>query len=220
MERRWKDDGGRGKVVAVRIIHNFRANFTNVEYCLFPMIIPLVIWSFWFVSEILLNRLMRSDDRTGVRDRGSIRVIWITIGTANTLGILSAIFVNIPISHWRWVQVPGLALIVIGMVVRFTAILSLGRFFTVDVAIRKDHQLKQDGIYRWVRHPSYLGSMLSFLGFGLSLNNWISLPVIFFPILWAMILRIRIEERVLLGTFGEAYASYLKRTWRLLPGIY
>jgi protein-S-isoprenylcysteine O-methyltransferase Ste14 len=163
--------------------------------------------------------------RSGSRDRkdldkGSILIIWITIGIAITAGVLAEVYVKCPIGHSATIPVVGLGLIILGMIIRFAAIISLGRFFTVDVTIREGHRLKTDGLYRFVRHPSYAGSILSFIGFGLSLNNWISLPVISLPVTLAIIYRIHIEEKLLLQEFGEEFREYRKKTWRLVPLIF
>jgi protein-S-isoprenylcysteine O-methyltransferase Ste14 len=185
------------------------------------MILFIAIWSLWFVSEILLNRLLRSgsDDRKD-QDKKTLGLIWRLIGLANSMGILFVIFIRMPISTSWLLPYSGLGLIIIGMVIRFAAIISLGRFFTVDVTIRQDHRIKKDGIYSLIRHPSYLGSILSFIGFGLSLNNWLSLPVIVIPVTMAMLYRIRIEEKVLLDRFGQEYAEYKNDTCSLIPYIY
>ncbi|TRZ53759.1 isoprenylcysteine carboxylmethyltransferase family protein [bacterium] len=185
------------------------------------MTIFIIIWSIWFISEILLNRLFRSgtgDKRN--QDRGTLRIIWITIGVANSLGILAAIFIKIPISRIVIVPYIGLVLIIFGMIFRIISILSLGKLFTVDVTIRDNHKIKKNGVYRLIRHPSYLGSILSFIGFGISLNNWISLLIISILVTITMLNRIIVEERILTEQFGIEYLDYMKKTYRLVPWIY
>jgi protein-S-isoprenylcysteine O-methyltransferase Ste14 len=185
------------------------------------MIVFIIIWSLWFLSEILLNRFLRSGkDADKNQDKGSVRIIWITIGVANNLGILAAIFISFPISGSMWVTYAGLFLIVLGMTFRFVAVLTLGKLFTVDVAIQENHKIKKDGIYRLIRHPSYAGSILSFIGFGLSLNNWISLAIIVVPVFCAFIYRIKIEEKMLTCRFGAEYVTYMGKTYRLIPWLY
>jgi protein-S-isoprenylcysteine O-methyltransferase Ste14 len=181
----------------------------------------IIIWSLWFISEILLNRLFRSGigDKMG-QDRGTIRIIWITIVVANSLGIISAVFIRILISRFVIVPYIGLVLIIFGMIFRFISILSLGKLFTVDVTIRNNHKLKKTGIYHIIRHPSYLGSILSFIGFGISLNNWISLLIISIMVTIAMLNRIKVEERMLTEQFGKEYLEYMKKTYCLFPWIY
>jgi protein-S-isoprenylcysteine O-methyltransferase Ste14 len=185
------------------------------------MTIFIIIWSIWFISEILLNRLFRSGrgDKIG-QDRGTIRIIWITIGIANSLGIISAIFIRILISRFEIVPYIGLVLIIFGMILRFISILSLGKLFTVDVTIRNNHKIKKTGVYSIIRHPSYLGSILSFIGFGISLNNWISLLIISIMVTIAMLNRIKVEERILTEQFGNEYLDYMKKTYCLFPLIY
>jgi protein-S-isoprenylcysteine O-methyltransferase Ste14 len=185
------------------------------------MIVFIIIWSVWFISEIMVNRLLRSgkNDKKN-QDKGSIRFIWIMIGLGNSLGIITCIFLKFPISNHLIVPFFGLFLILAGMALRFISIWSLGRLFTVDVTIRNDHKIKKEGVYRLIRHPSYLGSLLSFVGFGLSLNNWISLLIITVLVSFAMLSRIKIEERLLTQQFGSDYSDYMKKTFRLIPWIY
>jgi protein-S-isoprenylcysteine O-methyltransferase Ste14 len=151
---------------------------------------------------------------------GSLRIIWITIGIANSLGILSAILIELPISDYVLVPYIGLFFIICGIIFRFISILSLGKFFTVDVTIRKEHKIKKDGMYRIIRHPSYTGSLVSFLGFGMSLNNLLSLVIIFIPVFFAILHRIAIEEKFLIDQFGIEYTDYMKKHTDLYHGYF
>ncbi|HEU6448587.1 MAG TPA: isoprenylcysteine carboxylmethyltransferase family protein [Verrucomicrobiae bacterium] len=108
----------------------------------------------------------------------------------------------------------------LGIVLRWYAILYLGRFFTVNVAIAEDHRLIDTGPYHFIRHPSYTGSLLSALGVAMSLQNWISFLIVFVSILAVTLWRIHIEEQALAEGLGQPYRSYMKRTKRLVPGIY
>jgi protein-S-isoprenylcysteine O-methyltransferase Ste14 len=114
----------------------------------------------------------------------------------------------------------GIALITLGLLLRWIAILSLGKLFTVDVAITQGHQLVRAGMYKVLRHPSYTGSLLSFLGLGMVFSNYLSVVVIFVPICVAFLYRIRVEERALVATFGDEYLRYRASTKRLIPGIW
>jgi protein-S-isoprenylcysteine O-methyltransferase Ste14 len=153
-------------------------------------------------------------------DKNSLNLIWAAIITSMTSGILVAIYCVAPImNNSLWLYL-GSAFILAGMIIRFIAIRTLGKFFTVDLAIHRDQNLIETGFYKYIRHPSYSGSLLSFAGFGLSLNNWMSLIIIFVPIFITFIYRINIEEKLLLKQFGSAYENYKKRTKRLIPMIY
>ncbi len=97
---------------------------------------------------------------------------------------------------------------------------TLGRFFTYDVAISTGQNLIEHGPYRWLRHPSYLGSLVAYIGFGMTLANWLA---IFLPALClgvAFAYRIRVEERALLQGLGSRYHEYMRRTWRLIPFVF
>ncbi|MFO1394504.1 MAG: isoprenylcysteine carboxylmethyltransferase family protein [Steroidobacteraceae bacterium] len=73
---------------------------------------------------------------------------------------------------------------------------------------------------RGVRHPSYTGALLAFVGYGICLGNWISLAVVTVPIAWAFMRRIEVEELALNGALGERYVAYARRTKRLVPWVY
>jgi protein-S-isoprenylcysteine O-methyltransferase Ste14 len=119
-----------------------------------------------------------------------------------------------------WLLGVSLLLLVIGLVIRWTAIFTLGRFFTTRVAIHDDHRLVRTGLFRLVRHPSYTGLLLLFLGMALSFGNWLSFFVIVVPFLAALLYRIQVEESSLVEVLGQEYVDYRRSTKRLLPGIF
>ena len=173
------------------------------------------------LTEILLNRLLRSKktDRQN-EDKNSISIIWITIVVAVTLAVLISKTVYLPIYSNPTLQYIGVVVIFIGIIIRLFAVFTLGPFFTVDVTIRQDHKLKKDGLYKYLRHPSYFASLVSFVGMGWTFNNWLSLLVLVVPILIAFINRIKIEEKLLIQHFGPEYTEYKKTTRGLIPFIY
>ncbi len=114
----------------------------------------------------------------------------------------------------------ALSLLLCGLAIRWAAILTLGRYFTVNVAIARDHRIVQAGLYRFVRHPSYSGLLLAFVGMGLSFHSWLSLGILVLPIAAALARRIGVEEQALRAAFGGEYEAYAARTWRLIPWIH
>jgi protein-S-isoprenylcysteine O-methyltransferase Ste14 len=185
------------------------------------MLISVIIWISWFGSEVALSLIVRSGKKDQKnRDKNSLRVIWIIIALAVTAGVTLANRTHFFIGQYAVIHYTGLAVIVAGMLLRFISIYTLGRMFTVDVTIRADHKLKTDGLYKIIRHPSYTGSLLSFAGFGLSLNNWLSLITVFVLVTAAFMYRIRVEEQLLAEGFGKEYEAYKKSTSRLIPWIY
>jgi len=181
----------------------------------------------WILMERLSSAARGRSGSTGGRDRLSLSFFW------------SALIVSIPVAVALkfllesrgggagridllspFVGYLGCLVIVGGLVVRLSAIRTLGRQFTYTVSIVEDHRIVDTGIYRRVRHPSYLGTLLCLLGLGLALQNWISLIILLVVPLAAIRYRISVEEQVLVDHFGEQYAEYCRRTKRLIPGIY
>ncbi len=185
------------------------------------MTIFSIIWIIWCTSEVLLNRLIRSGagDKKN-QDKGSLALIWIMVALGITSGIMLVWFPKFAMSNEQMIPYIGLIIIVAGIILRFFSIWTLGKYFTVDVTIRDNHQIKKDGLYKIVRHPSYSGSLLSFIGFGVSLNNWLSLFAIVVFITTAFLYRIKIEEKALINHFGTDYLNYKKETYRLIPWVY
>ena len=79
---------------------------------------------------------------------------------------------------------------------------------------------KTDGIYEWVRHPSYSGMLLVMVGFSATMSCFYSFLILVVPVFAAVLYRINIEEKVLINEFGDSYLEYKSRTKKLVPGIY
>ncbi len=175
----------------------------------------------WILSEVMLNRLTRAgkSDKPSA-DKNSELYIWLSIIVSLTVSIVVSKMFLFPIFINDWFLMMGIIIIILGIIIRLAAVKQLGRFFTVDVTIRKDHQLMQSGFYKYIRHPSYTGSLISFLGFGLTLNNWLSLAIVFLAVLTTFIHRMNIEEKVLTEQFGRQYLDYCSKTKRLIPFVY
>jgi len=124
---------------------------------------------------------------------------------------------NQPFQGFRYL---GTVLILLGVTVRFTAIRQLGASFSVNVGVPEGTKLKQDGLYGLVRHPSYLGEIIIFLGLALViLHPAGSFFVFVFPTA-AFLYRIHMEEKVLTAAFGEEYKQYQQQTKKVIPFIY
>jgi protein-S-isoprenylcysteine O-methyltransferase Ste14 len=184
-------------------------------------IIIITVSILWIGSEIILARTRRSQPTDVQCDKSSLRVLWITIAVAVNVGILLSFQ---RIGHFgngfQIFPIAGLIFIICGLLVRWLAIFSLKGQFTVDVSITEDHHIVRKGIYRFVRHPAYAGSLLSFFGLALYFSNYLSMLIIFVPICLAFLYRIHIEEDALINAFGSEYLEYRASTKRLIPGIF
>jgi len=116
----------------------------------------------------------------------------------------------------RWF---GVAIFAAGGVLRLWPVFVLGRRFSGLVAIQSGHTLVTTGIYQLIRHPSYLGLLLTGIGWACGFRSGAGLVLLAF-ILPPLLFRIRAEERLLENQFGDEYRAYTSRTSRLIPGIY
>lgn len=114
----------------------------------------------------------------------------------------------------------GLALLLIGVAIRWMAVYTLGKYFTGTVLIKGDHRLVRTGLYKHLRHPAYTGALIAHLGLGLSFANWFSLSLSLVPYWMAAMYRMHVEEQALREAFGEEYIIYARDTKRLIPKIY
>lgn len=176
----------------------------------------------YLASEVLLTATRRSRSRTGTKqDRSTLRMLWLVIIVSIAAGLYVAFHWPVAmVAHGRAVAHAGVVLFIAGLVLRWWAIVTLGRFFTVDVTIEKDHELVERGPFRLVRHPSYTGVLLAFVGFALTLGNWAAWLVVLLPIFVAFHYRMKVEEEALSTALGSRYTEYMKRTKRLVPLVY
>jgi protein-S-isoprenylcysteine O-methyltransferase Ste14 len=116
----------------------------------------------------------------------------------------------------RWV---GVVLFAAGGALRLWPVFVLGNRFSGLVAIQQGHTLVTGGIYRVIRHPSYLGMLLNALGWSLAFRSWVGV-ILTACLIPPLLARIAAEERLLRGQFGTEYDAYRARTSRLIPQVY
>lgn len=116
----------------------------------------------------------------------------------------------------RWM---GLVLTILGMGLIFWSGLALGRLYSPEVTLQKEHRLITDGPYRFIRHPRYLGGIVQGIGLSLLFRSWIGLTLtfVFFVI---VLFRIKDEEALMSKEFGLDWEAYDKKTWRLMTFIF
>jgi protein-S-isoprenylcysteine O-methyltransferase Ste14 len=119
-----------------------------------------------------------------------------------------------------FISYTGFLLILLGLVIHFTGIFTLGKRWSTVADVSEDRRLVDIGIYKYIRHPIYAGLLLEYIGFGVALANWITILVLFVPFTSALGYRIYVEEQALRESFGDAYISYARKTKRLIPGVF
>jgi protein-S-isoprenylcysteine O-methyltransferase len=182
-----------------------------------PVILALIAGA----SELYLNLTKRSRESASRRDRKSLGLILLL----NSVGSALAIYLMFKIPAWTFpwrnqLNVLGISLFTLGMAWRWYSIIYLGSFFTTNVVIAADHRLIETGPYRFIRHPSYTGSLLMVVGLGFCMGSILSFLVLVTLFSIALLRRMQIEEGALGEAFGKQYETYIKRTKRLIPLIY
>ena len=108
-----------------------------------------------------------------------------------------------------WVFYPGIALMLGGIILRQWSIAILGGFFSVMVSIQEGQTIIRRGPYRFIRHPSCTGTLLTLAGIGLAVQSWGALITLL--VIFGVVYRYRIgvEEKALVEQFGNEYVAYM-----------
>jgi protein-S-isoprenylcysteine O-methyltransferase Ste14 len=195
------------------------AGFGSVEY-----------WDDWprilFFISGLIGTFWISLGKSGMKptkERGEsnlwfVLLIFMTFATAFFIPFFAGrkiTLLGIPV-FFRFVGIP---LFISGLVIRSIAIRTLKRQFSIYVGIQENHQLITTGIYSRIRHPIYLGAILSLTGFALVFPTLLGF---LFVIIYSMLLghRMTQEEKLMWKHFGSVYEEYVSKSYRLIPHIY
>jgi protein-S-isoprenylcysteine O-methyltransferase Ste14 len=116
-------------------------------------------------------------------------------------------------------NIVAIMMFIIGLIISISAHLTINTNYSWTLEIREGHTLVENGLYKYVRHPIYLGTFIRVISIPIYAS---SLPGFLIGLLSIPILnyRISIEERMLIQEFGEGYIRYQERTWKLFPFIY
>ena len=188
-------------------------------------IYAIIFWStyiLWLVMETIGSTTKRSSDPAETRDRGSYRLILTLLWIAAALDFtISFVLPQASIlQHRSAFFFLGVGLMLSGLAFRFYAMSVLGRFFTYDVAVHAGQTVIEAGPYRYIRHPSYTGALITLVGLGLALGNWAGLLVLLTCMGIAYAYRMFVEEAALSTALGEPYKQYMRRTRRLIPFLF
>lgn len=184
-----------------------------------------IFWStylLWLVLETITSRRKRVREQGASRDRGSYALLMILLWTSLSLAFTMPFIA--PRADMQRAMAPlffvGVALMLAGLAFRFYSMSLLGRFFTYSVAVQTGQSVIEAGPYRYIRHPSYTGALITLIGFGLAMGNWLGLAILLCLMGIGYAYRISVEEAALTAALGEPYAQYMRRTRRLAPFLF
>jgi len=185
-----------------------------------PEAVFIALSSGWLLGEgwFALSTTMRDP---AARDPSEPLLTLALVGglVGGVVAALAAESLALPGGRWS-LAVLGLCVFGAGIALRVWAVRTLGRFFRYTIVVDADHRVVEDGPYRRLRHPSYTGLLVAALGIGIALANWLALAACLLPALVGFSARLLHEERVLAAELGEPYRAYMRRTRRLIPGLW
>ncbi len=153
-------------------------------------------------------------------DRFSIIIILIMSSASVVTSVVEWAYFSENFNLFNFYTFIGILLLAAGISIRVIAILTLGKHFTATATINSDHQLIQTGLYRYVRHPSYLGAFMAILGTPFFLNDQWAVLFVLLAMSVAYYIRISVEEKMLAAYFGDNYKRYQLKTKRIIPFIW
>ncbi len=167
---------------------------------------------FWWLMDFYLVVFKRNHEQKVTEKKSKFVVILLIFA-----GVLLALVPEGFRLTWRnrefgLIQAAGTFIILAGVTIRLISVLTLGKHFARDLGVHREKELITDGLYSRIRHPGYLGEIVSFLGVGVVFWHFpASLFITIFPLV-AFVYRALVEEKVLLKEFGREYEEYRKRT--------
>jgi protein-S-isoprenylcysteine O-methyltransferase Ste14 len=178
------------------------------------------VFGCWGLFEVAVRIRDRAQGRGGTgHDRGTRLLIGVAVRVAVVANFVAAALLP-SLAIYAHARLVGLVIECVGLVVRVCSVAALGRAFRTTVEVSADQPVVSRGPYRWLRHPSYTGLLVIFIGFGVGLNNWLGFAAcVVLPALslWP---RIVVEEAELTRVLGDDYREYAARTKRLVPGVW
>lgn len=184
-----------------------------------PLAVPF--WVTFFFAFIREAKIVRPalDEKASLQDAGTFRALMI--------GSPLALLVAGAASYLPWFIIPdsavavgaGIALIAAGAILRRYCFYALSTSFTGVVTVKEGQEVIQTGLYRFIRHPSYTGAFLMYIGVGVALESWLSVGILFLAHCYLYGRRVVAEEKALVQTLGSAYKDYMLRTKRFIPFV-
>lgn len=180
-----------------------------------------ILFTIGILASILQPSYNIVKDKTKSKDKGTeIQIIW-SVYITQLFAVLEATYFRFPESvKWDTFTTISLVVMILGLALRTWAIYTLGSYFTMHLSIQKEHKIIRNGPYKYIRHPSYVGAFLTYLGTTIFLHAWFALiaAAVILPIAWLR--RMHYEEKLLIEEFGEEYKSYCRSVKRVIPGLW
>jgi len=100
------------------------------------------------------------------------------------------------------------------------AVHTLGKQWAFEARLLEGHKLIMEGPYAYIRNPIYTGMLGMLIATGLAMEHWIALVPAIIIFMLGLLIRVRVEEKLLRAQFGQEFDEYANRVPAVLPGIY
>lgn len=178
--------------------------------------LPILLVIAVFVVRLAEVKTKRDTIRGKVQENLTFN-LFLIIGTVMTFGSIAE-YIFFRRGDFSWIAlIAGVGCAIASFKIRWAAIAALGKFWSLHVEMRDNHEFVQSGPFRFLRHPTYFSMILEIVSLGLICSAWCMLLIVPFAFIPALILRLRLEEPALVEKFGDAYREYQHRVPMLIP---
>jgi protein-S-isoprenylcysteine O-methyltransferase Ste14 len=182
-----------------------------------PLVLDISVGAFVVGELQQVLRVRRRAPRSNLGTEASFRAMF--FGSVLMFPIGHAVAPGADIGGGVWLFCVGVVVGWLGLLLRWWSFVTLGKYFTLVLKVSADQPVVDRGPYRVLRHPSYTGLLLAFVGCGLMLGNWVGAAGSVALLLVALLFRIRIEERALTAALGKSYRDFAANRARLIPFV-
>jgi len=183
-----------------------------------------IFWTYWLAMRWFTKPTQ--EVRQGKWNFLQLRflVFWAVIGAlvfkdnrvwASLMGPTLPILAGYPAA----VSAISIILVASGMVIAILARIRLAGNWSHEVAFKKDHELIENGVYGYMRHPIYSGVLLMLLGTALFVGR-VGTFALFLVMLWFWRVKSVKEEELLAEHFPDEYPAYKTRVKALIPFVW
>jgi protein-S-isoprenylcysteine O-methyltransferase Ste14 len=129
-------------------------------------------------------------------------------------------YYNFSLFNYNLGYIIGFSLFIIGLVLQGIAEATLGKYYLPSIGTVEGQKIIKNGIYKYIRHPGYLGEIIIFFGLGFVTYSLLGILGAFIVSLMVYAGEVIPEEKYMLEKFGKEYEEYMKETFRFIPYIF
>jgi protein-S-isoprenylcysteine O-methyltransferase Ste14 len=129
-------------------------------------------------------------------------------------------YYNFGLFNYNLGYIIGFLLFIIGLILQGVAEATLGKYYLPSIGTVEGQKIIKNGIYKYIRHPGYLGEIIIFFGLGFVTYSLLGILGAFIVSLMVYAGEVIPEEKYMLEKFGKEYEEYMKETFRFIPYIF